>query len=334
MTGVQRYLDSILQHTRGFAPWTTAAPRFSARGWRGHLWEQVALPVIAGRSLLWSPVNSGPLCYPRQVVTIHDMAPLDHPEWCGHAFGFWYRRMLPRLAQQCVRIVTVSHFSRQRILAHTHVDPERISVIPNGVDARFTPERHDQNAAMRKALNLPQGRYVLSVGSLAPRKNIARLLEAWREQESHLPKDMHLILAGDNANHITGGNMDLSFPPRTRQLGHVPDQWLPALYANAHVFAYISCYEGFGLPILEAMASGVPVLTSNLGALAELAGEAGWQVDPYDLSAIGDGLRRLVEDETLRSRLIPSGLSLASQFTWQRCADATRAALISTALAT
>ena len=138
-TGVERYLIELLARMRPDAGLRKIAPRKAVGGIRGHAWEQLVLPVRVGGDLLFSPCNTGPLAVANQVLTIHDVAALDHPEWLNAKFALWYRWLTPRLARRVKHIITVSEFTRSRIIAHTGVAPEKITVIANGVDPRFRP---------------------------------------------------------------------------------------------------------------------------------------------------------------------------------------------------
>ncbi len=321
-TGVQRYISELLRRLRPYLD--EMAPIGRKDGYKGHLWEQLILPIRLDGKLLWSPSNTGPIAVRRQVVTVHDAVPLDHPEWLNPKFAAWYRFLLPKLIPRVRRVITVSSFSKARILEHVKVDPSRIVVIPNGVDLRFYPRNEDEKEALLARLALPSPHFVLSLGSLEPRKNLPRLLRAWALVESKFPKEIWLVVAGAKGKPEIF--RDVAFgelPPRVYFTGHVPDEYLPALYSSALAFVYVSVYEGFGIPPLEAMASGTPVLTGNRTALPEVVGEAGVMVDPFDVEAIADGLERLVLDSSLRESVRKKGLLRAQEFSWDWIAERT-----------
>jgi glycosyltransferase involved in cell wall biosynthesis len=322
-TGVQRYILELQARFGGEVD--VVAPKQCLAGVQGHAWEQFALPARVRGKVLFSPSNTGPLAISRQVVTLHDVVPLDHPEWLNPKFAAWYRFLTPRLVKRAAHIITISEFSKERILAHTGIDDSHITVIPNGVDSRFRPHTQDELVEQSKGLDLPSRHYVLCVGSLEPRKNLVRLLQAWSRIQADIPSDIWLVLTGKRGNSRVFANaagMD-TLPPRVHLTGHVADHVLPALYAGAMVFAYPSVYEGFGLPPLEAMASGVPVLTGNQASLPEVVGDAGVMLDPYDVEAIAEGLNRLIEDSSLRSQLRAKGLERARLFNWDKAAERT-----------
>ena len=321
-TGVQRYtlalLNQLGSRVRRLGP---AKPR---QGAIGHLWEQFVLPAKVGGELLWSPGTTGPLRVGKQVVTIHDLAPLDHPQWVKGRFGAWYRWLVPKLIRKVRHVIAVSEFTKERILAATGVGPKKITVVPNGVDERFAPKGHEEVQHLRRSLGIPSGRYILSLGTLAPRKNLPRLLQAWNAVQATLDEDIWLVVAGSTGERIIFPDMPLgSLPPRVRLTGYVSDDDLPSLYSGAIALVYPSLYEGFGLPVLEAMACGVPVITSNQSALADVAGQACILVDPHDCAAIADAIGRMVTDPVLRRELAQAGRPQAQPFTWQRTAEMT-----------
>lgn len=318
VTGMQRYAIEITR--RLGARVEVIAPRGRAQGIRGHLWEQGVLGSRLRGSLLWSPCQTGPLGVGRQVVTIHDCAFVDQPHCFSRAFAAWYQWLVPRLARRVRRIITISRFSRDRIADHCRVPVEKIDTIYSGVDPRFRPHTPEEIDAVKRRLSLPE-RYVLCVGSLEPRKNLRRLLEAW-SLLPHQQLGLSLVLAGAKG-HVFGDAGLPAPPPAVHLPGYLDDETLPAVYAGAEAFVFPSIYEGFGLPLLEAMASGTPVVCSNNTALPEVAGAAAVFVDAYDIESIAQGIRTLCEDESLRSRLRDAGLARAKDFTWERTTEAT-----------
>ncbi|MHB1282735.1 MAG: glycosyltransferase family 4 protein [Sulfuriferula sp.] len=322
-TGVQRYLLELLARMPELQQ---IAPARVLAGMRGHAWEQLRLPALCRGNLLWSPSNTGPLAVRNQVVTIHDVVPLDHPEWLNPRFAAWYRFLTPRLARRVRHVIVDSDFTRQRLIAHSRIDPSRITVVHCGVDARFQPQVPGTIAAARAALQMPAGRYVLSVGSLEPRKNLGRLLLAWEHLLPTMPPDVWLVLAGAKGKTLVFADVPAlqRLPERVFLSGYVPDELLPAMYAGAMAFVYPSVYEGFGLPPLEAMACGTPVIVGNRTSLPDVVGDAGVVVDPTNNDAIAAGLSALIETESLRAGLIPKGLARAAQFSWDATAQKTR----------
>lgn len=322
LTGVQRYLHELLSRWPGGCE-LAASPEGMA-GVKGHFWEQCVLPLRCRGGLLFSPSNTGPLAVSNQVVTMHDMAPLDHPEWLSPAFVAWYGFLMPRLARRVKHIITVSEYTKSRILHHSGINADKVSVIPNGIDNVFAPHRVEDVEAMRERLGIPSRRYVLSLGSLEPRKNLSGLFGAWKRIVQRIPEDIWLVVAGGKGNRRVFQDVELDkLPARVHLTGHIADDELPALYAGALVFAYLSFYEGFGLPPLEAMASGVPVLTGNRTSLPEVVGDTGLMVDPYDQMAAAEALLRMIECRELRLELSQKAIERAGGFKWDKTAKTT-----------
>jgi glycosyltransferase involved in cell wall biosynthesis len=290
----------------------------------GHLWEQLFLPRLAAGRVLWSPANAGPVSLERQVVTFHDIAVLDHPEWFGKRFAAWYRWLVPRLARRVKRIVAVSEFTKSRLVDVLGVDASKIAVIPNGVDERFRQASRVEFCELRRRLPVPRSAYVLSVGSLEPRKNLAGLLEAWSRCVDNIPPSVWLVISGiKGASQVFRSTPAMSLPRRVHFTGFVPERELPALYRGALTLVYPSVYEGFGLPALEAMASGVPPIVGDNTSLPEIVSDAGFCVDPHNVDAIADAIVRMVSDDVLREEFSRRSLARSRFFDWDKTARAT-----------
>ena len=298
----------------------------AASGFKGHLWEQFILPgKLDSRDVLWSPANTGPLRVRNQVSTIHDLSPLDQPKGFKPQFKIWYRILLPRLARRVSMIITDSEFSRGRIMSRLGVIPERVVSIPCGVDQdHFYPRGEHEIAAVREEYGLPAA-YLLFVGSLQRRKNLSRLIRAW-EQVTLQSSELGLVLVGRSARPFRSLHLEHN-PPHVRMLGDVNDRELPALYSGALAFVMPSLYEGFGLPVLEAMSCGTPVVASNAAALPEVVGQAGLLIDPYDVDDIAKAILQLVADPLLRGSLSSQGRVRAGKFSWDRTAAQIRTVL-------
>ena len=321
-TGMQRYALEMVSRVGGGLEIVRPGP--SLKGGMGHLWEQAYLPVAARKSLLWSPNNTGPVAVSRQVVTIHDLIPLDHPEWFSPRFVALYRWLLPRLVHKAQHLVAISEFTRLRLIEGLRVDSSKITVIPNGVDKAFRPQTPERINQVRKALNLGDKPYVLCVGSVEPRKNLKGLLAAWAQLPFNIRKEYNLVLAGKSGRKEVFGDAGLDHVPEGAMFtGYVAQEDLPPLYSGAAVFAYPSLYEGFGLPPLEAMASGVPVVTSNNSSIPEVVGDAGVLVDPSDTQSIAEGLFRLMSREDLRKDYSRRGIERAASLSWDVSAERT-----------
>jgi glycosyltransferase involved in cell wall biosynthesis len=317
VTGVQRYLLGLLRHMP--ANLDSVKPARALQGIKGHLWEQFYLPTQLQSRLLWSPGNTGPISVRNQVLTIHDAASLDHPEWFERKFALWYAALLPRLIRKVRAVITVSKFSKERIIQLTGVKPERVHVIYNGVDAHF--RRAEPEIAKRGSTNFGlTAPYILFVGSLDPRKNLKMLLNAWLIGRF---EGATLAVVGASG-HMFPKLQFASLPEGVRLLGHVADDLLPDLYRAAAGFVYPSIYEGFGLPPLEAMASGCPVAVSDIPAHREICNDAGIYFNPFnpeEISARLDSLLRL--SAVQRTSLVERGLRHAARYTWESAASET-----------
>lgn len=322
LTGTHRYTKELL--VRWNESVDTIAPKGSGRGMPGHAWEQVLLPRKRANRLLFSPSNSGPITEPNQIVTIHDMAAFDCPETFSSTFARWYQFLLPRLARRVRHIITVSEFVKDRIIFHTKVSGSKIAVIPNGVSSQFRPEAILQFDRTVDLLQLPSREYILAVGSVEPRKNLARLIDAWKLVQSCVSPNLWLVIAGaDKNSRVFAGVHFSDLPPRVFVAGHVDESLLPSLVAGAQLLIYVSYYEGFGLPALEAMASGTPVLVADRSSLPGVVGDAGMFVDPFQVNEIALGIRRIHEDVALRAALRQKGLLRSRNFSWNKTAART-----------
>jgi glycosyltransferase involved in cell wall biosynthesis len=320
-TGVQVYaaeLARCLGHPQ------EVRPSHSLPGPVGHLWEQGLLPLGRKGRLLFSPANTGPLSVTRQVVTMHDAATLDHPQWFAPSFARWYAWLLPRLARRVAHIITVSRFSQERLACGLGISRDKISVIHPGVGHEFTPAPMEDVASMRQILGL-QRPYLLCVGSLDPRKNIEGVRRVWERAHRAFP-DHELVVAGGGSAIFRAGQGAQGVAP-TRFTGYVERRWLPALYSGAELFVYLAHYEGFGLPPLEAMACGCPVLCSSTTAVGEGAGPGAWTVDPDAEQLAADMVTDLLGQDGVRRELAERGRRHAASFTWEACAQGTMAVL-------
>ncbi len=297
-------------------------------------WEQLELPgTLAGMdaALYHSTCFSLPVAggAKRTVATVHDAIFRRHPELVDPRLRSYLDRWTAVSLGLADRVITVSEFSKREICELYGADAGKIRVVYNGVDPRFSASvAAGKIEKARTEIKLP-AKYVLYVGALEEKKNIPRLLSAWKKAtkgtKAAKPK---LVLAGGGGGKgfDAGAAVEEAGADDSVALaGYVPDEHLPAVMVGAECFVYPSLYEGFGLPVLEAMAVGVPVITSKTSSLGEVAGDAAVLVDPEDEDDLAGALRKVLKDSKLRSRLVERGKARAGEFTPERCAEGTLA---------
>lgn len=297
--GTARYLRSLLSHLEG-----ASIEQYSLRGAsratkvrRDVLWYLGALPRKAARDgvdVLHCPGHRGPLrSRVPVVVTLHDLAVLRHPKTFNRWTRTYSRLLLPRIVEAATRVIAVSTFTAGEAVELLGLDEGKIRVVPHGVEPPFEPEGQ-----------VATGEYALAVGTVEPRKNLPRAVEAAQRA------GIELRVVGPEGWGDVG----------VQSLGFVSDEVLAALYRGAQCLVFPSLYEGFGLPVLEAMACGTPVVTGNFGATAEVAGDAAVLVDPYDVDGIAAGIQ---EARRRRDELRAKGLERVRGFTWDEAARRT-----------
>jgi glycosyltransferase involved in cell wall biosynthesis len=281
----------------------------------GQAWEQLALPLAArGSKLLLSPANMAPLAGSGNVVVIHDVAPFHEPDWFGRAYGAWHRAVLPRIARGARLVFAPSEYVRGELIELFGLDSERVRAIAPGVDTTLADPPAPEPLLRRLGLEQP---YVLALGTDSPRKNLG-LLD--RIAPALAAGGLGVAIAGSGRSYLPA-----STPGNARRLGYVPDAELPALYAGAAAFAMPSLYEGFGLPCVEAMAAGTPVVAADRAALPEACGGAALLVEPDDADAFTAALIRAAGPE--RARLAQAGRARAAGLSWARSAESVDAAI-------
>lgn len=301
---------------------------FAGRGLR-LAWEQLGLPtqVKAHRlDVLHSPHYTMPLHHgARSVVTFCDMTFLLHPELHEPVKRYFFPAMMRWSARRADRLIAISESTRDDLVRLWSLDPARIAAIPLAADASYRACTPEEVGAVCDRLGLTPGAYLLYVGVLEPRKNVDRLVEAFGRVADRLP-DVSLVIAGRKGwmyDRIFAQVNALGLHDRVRFTGYVASEDLPALYAGARLFAYPSRYEGFGLPVLEAMSCGAPVVTTRVSSMPEVAGDAAMLVPPDDVAALAEALLRVAGDAALRASMSHKGLARARSFTWERCARET-----------
>jgi glycosyltransferase involved in cell wall biosynthesis len=288
--------------------------------------EQLRIPLALRRegvTLFHAPHYVLPPLVPcRSVVTIHDCIHLRFPQYLPNRLALTYARAAISLAsRRATRILTVSESSKRDIVRFFGTEPQKIDVIPNSFDERFGIEPpEDEMSRVRERYQL-QDQFVLYAGNVKPHKNLERLIDAFHLVRKRGLGHLKLVLIGDEISKYAALRRAVhrhQLHKYVRFLGYLPEETLAVMYRLAGAFVFPSLYEGFGLPPLEAMASGTPVVTSNVSSLPEVAGDAALLVDPYDPEAIADGIFRVVADEALQREMRRKGLARASQFSWEK----------------
>ena len=260
------------------------------------------------------------------VVTIHDLSWLRHPDTHPADRVRWLERGMPGAIERAAAVICPSEFVRREVLAEFGVRPELVHTTHLGVSATFRPHTPAETAETLRGFGLTHGSYILTVGTIEPRKNVRHVLAAYGNLPATLRERFPLVIAGARGWRDADLKAELRQQAQrgeVRLLGHVPQLALPALYAGAALFVFPSLYEGFGLPPLEAMASGVPVIVSNRASLPEVVGDAAEIVAAEDPEATAARIASLLNDAGARAELTRRGAAHVPAFTWAACAEAT-----------
>ena len=293
-------------------------------------WHRLQLPLPV--ELLTGPIDIfhspdfvlPPMRRATSVLTVHDLAFLLHPECADASLREYLEQAVPRSVRRADFLLADSENTRNDVVCLLGVEPDRVEVVPGGVESIFQPiEDEARLAAVRAGLGVGEAPFILALGVIEPRKNLRLLIEAYRLLRDRRKLPHRLVISGRRgwlweetveAAERSPYRDDILFT------GFVSDDDLPAMYSAATTFAFPSLYEGFGLPPLEAMACGTPVVVSKTSSLPEVVGDAGLQVDPYDPDSLAAALELLILDEPLRADLRRRGLERAAEFTWQAAA--------------
>jgi glycosyltransferase involved in cell wall biosynthesis len=262
-----------------------------------------------------------PLVSCRSVVTIHDCIHLMFPQYLPNRLALAYARTSIAMAsKRATRVLTVSESSKRDILRFVDVPADKIDVIHNAYDERFGVEPREEDVVRVRERYQLHDEFVLYAGNVKPHKNLGRLIEAFHLVRNRGLHHLKLVLIGDQISKYAALRRAVhqhQLHQYVRFLGYLPEETLAVMYRLAGVFVFPSLYEGFGLPPLEAMASGTPVVTSNVSSLPEVAGDAALLADPYDPAAIADAIYRVLTEDSLRRDLRHRGLARAQQFSWE-----------------
>jgi glycosyltransferase involved in cell wall biosynthesis len=281
----------------------------------GTRWEQLELPYYCRGQVLLTLSGGAPVLHPHNIVALHDAAVAAAPAGYSIPYRLWHKNICRHMARTAEHIFTNSNFSKSEIVKWYGADSKKISVIPLGSDHTLHSTA-DPSALQRFGLS---GKYVLAVSSHNPNKNFQRIVQAF----GHLDHSMQLVIAGGQDSRIYRNGLQL--PAGVRVLGYVSDAELKALYENAACFVFASLYEGFGLPPLEAMSSGCPVVVSRAGSLPEIFNGQAFFCDPYRPEDIAAAIQRAVEFPPAADQL----KAFAGKFSWEKCARQTLEILVS-----
>lgn len=321
LTGVQRFACEISRRL----PFPTVHPpvaEYSCRIdnairfgiFKGNIWEQFHLPQLAltkGKPILLNLGNTAPLLYHRNVITIHDLAWLRYPQYFSKNFVRFYSFLIPKIARKALHIFTVSNFSKGEIMELLKIPSDKITVVYNGVSDKFRP------------MEVEKEDLILSVATLQPYKNMENLIKGFllAKERKLIPQSYRLALVGGINRRVfsTSSSLMESIGGRNDIIltGYMHEDKLVEMYNRAKVFVFVSLYEGFGLPPLEAMACGTPVILSNRASLSEVGGDAALYVEPMSIEDIAEKIALLINDRGLWEELRRKGLERARKFRWE-----------------
>ena len=328
----QHQLEIKLLIRKSYLQSARATTSFSIRQFDAPIYsitEQLtALTKVPPGAIFHAPHYNAPLLYPgKLIVTVHDVCHLAMGQYfSGKLKRVYARQFLRLILKRAVTIITVSEFSKAEIIRYFNLSGDKIAVIYNGVSQTFRPCSEEEKQRVSKKNKLPHD-FLLYLGNVKPHKNIKGLVTGYKRALQEKPDLPPLVVLGEYRNLITG-------VPELKQLlddpligdkliftGHLPDTDLPAIYSQALIFLFPSFYEGFGLPPLEAMACGTPVITSNCSALPEIVGDAALLINPYHPAELAYTIIELLEDSEKQNNYITKGLQKAKSYSWQNSAQ-------------
>lgn len=264
--------------------------------------------------------------FPKTVTTIHDLAFLSFPEHRGSKVADYYLKRTKLAIEKSDKLIAVSRATKADLIEKLNVPPQKVQVIYEAVSKEFHPKRDERKIqAVQQKYHITDN-YILSVCTLEPRKNLSRLVKAYAQLPHQILQKYKLVLVGAdgwNNTDLTSSIADLNLKGKVILTGFVAAEDLPSIYQGAKIFVYPSFYEGFGLPVLEALNCGVPVITSDVSSLPEISGRAAILIDPYRIEQITYAIKNVLMKESLQKSLKAKGLVRASQFSWEKVASET-----------
>lgn len=277
---------------------------------KGHLWEQIELPFFSNGNLLINFCNLGPGLKRNQIVVIHDAAIYYNSNTYSKSFRIWYRILYKLISLFSKKILTVSKFSRKELIRYTRINENKISIISEG-NEHF--KRLKPDSSILKKHNLEKNSYILAVSSINPNKNFGNIIKALNLISD---KTIKVVIAGGKNERVFKELNGFKGNNSVKEVGFVSDEELKSLYQNALCFIFPSFYEGFGLPPLEAMSCGCPVIVSNTASMPEVCGNAALYINPHNPKEIADNIDLIVNNSNLREDLKLKGIQQSNNFSW------------------
>jgi len=297
-----------------------------------NFWDEVNIPnILTNKDIEIYHVPQNGVGLPKEkncpfVITLHDVIPLKMPETVGETFLKIFNNDMPSIVSSCDGIITVSEFSKEDIAKSFNYPKEKIFVTYLAAEEIYHPLDRIQCSELIKKYYGIDGDYILYVGGFSPRKNIIGLIEAFSKFISKYKKDIKLVIAGKQGKSYDiykKRSQDLNIEDKVIFPGFIPIKYLPYLYNASKLLVYPSFYEGFGLPPIEAMACGIPVIASNLTSIPEVVSDCAVLVDPYNIDEISNAIYKVINDHKFRDKLIIKGLIRSSEFNWKKTAKNT-----------
>lgn len=283
-----------------------------------HMWEQISLPrylKTIGNPLLISFTGCGPLNYSNQIMTIHDVSHERYPEWFSKNYYRFYHFMMPRIGRKAHAVLTVSEFSKKEIVDTLGIDSAKIHIIHSNVPFHNKPSKEE---ILSHQPDTDREKYIIAVSSMDPRKNFVRLVKAFEQIED---KSVKLYIIGMSFKAFNTPDQQKLISENVYLPGYITDDTLQKMYQNAELSVYPSLYEGFGLPPLESMTYGCPVINSDIPALREVSEDAALYIDPFDIEDITEKIDQLLKDEELKQELRLKGLEQIKKYSWEKSAQ-------------